>query len=66
MCPWSVCITLYKGLIFFVWLEMDEADSSQLRDCKVVCIAVLVRRSFWWTWRGAERLLVSAGSGVLR
>ena len=66
MCPWCVCIILYEGLIFFVWLEMNEADSSQLRDYKVVSIAVLVRRSFWWTWRGAERLPVSAGSGESR
>lgn len=28
-------------------LEVNEADSSQLRDYEVVYIAVLVRRSFW-------------------
>lgn len=32
--------------MFFVRLEMKEADSSQLRDYKVVGVAVSVR-SFW-------------------
>lgn len=46
MCPWCVYCFVYRPHILCL-LEMNEADRLQLRDCKVVYIAVLVSRSFW-------------------